>query len=32
MGAISSIKLPQFQDVDAAMTTVDEALTKAGKK
>jgi hypothetical protein len=32
MEAISSIKLPQFQDVHAALKIVDEALNKAGKK
>jgi hypothetical protein len=32
MEAISSINLPQFQDVNAALTIVDEASNKAGKK
>jgi uncharacterized protein (DUF779 family) len=26
------ISLPQYQDIDAALKIIDEALTKAGKK
>jgi hypothetical protein len=32
MGTISSIKLPRFQNADAASTMVDEGLTKPAKK